>query len=315
MRKSMLVLLSCAALTMTAAHVLGQGAPAGRSAADPNVAPAIPGQNINGMRIYIRSGLKSHGEGSHDYPQFLADWSKVLTEHGAVVDGSYHAPTAEELARTDVMIMYKGDAGYMNAAEKAVFEAYIRRGGGLVVIHDSLCGPDTEYFANMVGGAKKHGERNTAAGQLTYTVADAASPIMKGFPNGFTFQDEANHTMTFAKSGVKVLATVVIPAGRGGAQAAAGAQAAPVSPAGTVVPQIYTYEHTLAGGQPARSFVYMQGHTHENFSNPAIRDMLLRGISWAAKKPVDELVDYKQPEAPARGGRGQQAAQAGRGAQ
>src|SRR5690348_4503076 len=69
-------------------------------------APLPPGQNPNGMHIYIRAGLKSHGPGQHDYPQLLADWSKLLTEHGAVVDGSLHSPTAEELAKTDVVVMY-----------------------------------------------------------------------------------------------------------------------------------------------------------------------------------------------------------------
>src|SRR5580704_12946268 len=59
--------------------------------------PAIPGQNINGMHIYLWGGLKSHGEGQHDYPQFFADWSKILTEHGAVVDGALHAPSAADL--------------------------------------------------------------------------------------------------------------------------------------------------------------------------------------------------------------------------
>src|SRR5689334_1766975 len=72
-------------------------APAGRQGRagggrDPNAVPAIQGQNINGMHIYLRAGLKTHGEGQHDYPQFLADWSKLLTvKYGAVVDGSYHA--------------------------------------------------------------------------------------------------------------------------------------------------------------------------------------------------------------------------------
>jgi len=66
------------------------------------------------------------------------------------------------------------------------------------------------------------------------------------------------------------------------------------------VPQIWTYEHTVPGGQPARAFVFMQGHTYASFSNPQVRDMLLRGIAWAAKHPVDELVDYKQPPAPQR---------------
>ena len=49
------------------------------------------------MHVYLRAGLKTHGPGAHDYPQFLADWSKILTERGAIVDGSYHFPTTAEL--------------------------------------------------------------------------------------------------------------------------------------------------------------------------------------------------------------------------
>src|SRR4051812_44083738 len=65
--------------------------------------PPMPqGQNRNGMHVYIWAGLKSHGEGQHDYPQFLADWSKLLTEKGAVVDGSLHSPSAADLEHTDV---------------------------------------------------------------------------------------------------------------------------------------------------------------------------------------------------------------------
>lgn len=60
-------------------------------------APPIPGQNANGLHVYLRSGLKTHGSGEHDYPQFIADWSKLLTQHAAVVDGSLHAPLPQEL--------------------------------------------------------------------------------------------------------------------------------------------------------------------------------------------------------------------------
>src|SRR5690606_36928966 len=122
--------------------------------------PSIPGQNLNGMRVYLRGGLKTHFRGQHDYPQFLADWSKILTEHGAVVDGSFHAPTAQELEGIDVLVIYKGDAGYMTAEEKAALDAFVKRGGGIVSVHDALCGPDPDQFANYVGGAKKHGEIN-----------------------------------------------------------------------------------------------------------------------------------------------------------
>src|SRR5258708_16428683 len=38
-------------------------------------------QNPDGMHVYIWAGLKSHFPGQHDYPQFLADSRKILTQH------------------------------------------------------------------------------------------------------------------------------------------------------------------------------------------------------------------------------------------
>ncbi|MGH9590084.1 MAG: ThuA domain-containing protein, partial [Terracidiphilus sp.] len=251
-------------------------------------APRPRGQNPDGMHIYIWAGLKSHLAGQHDYPQFLADWSKILTEHGAVVDGALHGPRAADLAHTDVVIIYKGDAGYLSDAEKTALEAYIRRGGGLVSIHDSLCGPDPAYFATLVGGAKKHGEVNyTLGAPIAYTIVDADNPIMKGMTN-ITIWDEAFFKMTWAKNpGIHVLATTVIPG-----TPSAGTHK------GEVVPQIWTYEHMLPDGQPARAFVWMQGHEYANFANYQVQQMLLRGIALAAKKPVDSLVDYVPPKPP-----------------
>src|SRR5215472_18289303 len=95
----------------------------------PQAAPLPQGQNRNGMHIYIWAGLKSHGEGQHDYPQFLADWSKILTEHGAVVDGALHAPRSADLENTSVVVIYKGDAGYLSDSDKAALEAFVKRGG------------------------------------------------------------------------------------------------------------------------------------------------------------------------------------------
>src|ERR1700709_1754554 len=81
-------------------------------------APPTPGQNRNGMHIFIWAGLKSHNVGQHDYPQFLADWSKILTEHGAVVNGALHAPSVAHLDQADVVVIYKGDAGFMSDTDK-----------------------------------------------------------------------------------------------------------------------------------------------------------------------------------------------------
>jgi type 1 glutamine amidotransferase len=255
-------------------------------------APSPQGQNRNGMHIYVWAGLKSHSEGQHDYPQFLADWSKILTARGAVVDGALHAPSSADLEHTDVVVIYKGDAAFLSESDKTALEAFVKRGGGLVSLHDSLCGPDPAYFATLVGGAKKHGEVNyTLDAPIPYTVVDKSNPIVKDLSD-ITIPDEAFFTMTWAKDpAIHVLATAKI---------------APTRSAGDhkdeVVPQIWTYEHTLPGGRPARAFVWMQGHTYANFANTQIQQTLLRGIAWAANHPVDELVGYVAPPRPAREG-------------
>src|SRR5579883_611056 len=257
-------------------------------------APRAQGQNPNGMHVYIWTGLKSHGLGQHDYPQFLADWSKVLTEHGAVVDGALHPPSSTDLQHTDVVVIYKGDAAYLSDSTKETLDAYVKRGGGLVTLHDSLCGPDPAAFAAYVGGAKKHGEVNfTLDAPVPYTVVDKSNPIMKDMSN-IILWDEAFFNMTWSKSPeIHVLATAEIAPTRSAGEHK-----------GEVVPQIWTYEHTVPGGQPARAFVFMQGHTYANFANYQVERTLLRGIAWAGKRPVDELVNYVAPPRPAGRGRG-----------
>jgi type 1 glutamine amidotransferase len=246
------------------------------------------------MRIYIRAGLKTHGPGQHDYPQFLADWSKVLTERGAAVDGSLHFPTPAEIANTDVIVMYKGDAGEMTPEEKSTLEGFLKRGGGLVSLHDTLCGPDPAYFSTILGGAKKHGEVNyTLEAPVEYKIADPSHPIMQGM-SGFTITDEAFFLITWSKAPeIHVLATAAMaptPSAKGHE--------------GEVVPQIWTYERTPTGGQPYRAFVWMQGHNYMNFTNAQIQPMLLRGIAWAGKRPAEELLTVRPPRGrgSARGG-------------
>ena len=255
------------------------------TAQQPAGAPRPWNQNPNGVRIYLQAGLKTHFPSQHDYPQFLADWSKLLTDHGAIVDGALHQPTAEDLEHTDVLVIYKGDDGYMSDSAKSALEAFVKRGGGIVSLHDALCGPDPAYFATLVGGAKKHGDVNyTLGADIPYTIVDKANPIMQGVQD-MTIYDEAFYNMTWSKDPeVHVLATAIIPG-----TPSAGTHK------GEVVPQIWTYEHTLPGGQPARAFVWMQGHMYNNFANPQIQTMLLRGIAWAGKRPINELVDYKPP--------------------
>jgi type 1 glutamine amidotransferase len=262
--------------------------------ADPDIPTALQSLNMPWppMHIYIRGGLKSHGPGLHDYPQFMADWSKLLTERGAIVDGGFHFPTTAELSGVNVIVMYKGDAGYMSADERATLEAYLKRGGGIVSFHDTLCGDDPQYLANILGGAKKHGERNFSAGEIAYTITDKNHPIMQGMSD-FKINDEAFFLLTkptLSPEGLHVLATAPMPKSNSAGEHV-----------GEVVPQIWTYERPFGLGQSFRAFVWMQGHSYANFSDPQVQPMILRGIAWAAKWPIDALMTVRQP---AQGGRG-----------
>lgn len=287
------------ALTVSAAALLptiADAQPAAPAApATPAAAPAAPAQQARPLRVYLRAGLKTHGAGEHDYPQFLADWSKILTERGAIVDGSLHFPTADELANIDVMVTYKGDAGYMTLEEKATLETFLKRGGGLVALHDTICAEDAEWFASIYGGAKKHGETNfTLAAPVAYTITDTANPIMAGMKD-FTITDESFYKMTWTKIGqIKPLATAP----------QAGNVAKQQGVEGEVVPQIWTYERTIqgpSGGRPYRAFVWMQGHNYANLTHEQVQPMLLRAIAWAGQAPIDSILNVR---AQGRGGRG-----------
>ena len=301
------LLMMAMALTvpaLSAQQGRGTAPPAGgQQGADPDIPQALQSVAMPWppLHVYIRAGLKTHGPGAHDYPQFLADWSKLLTERGAIVDGSFHFPSAEELSGVNVIVMYKGDAGYMSADEKATLEAFLKRGGGLVSIHDTLCGDDPQYQANILGGAKKHGERNFSQGEIAYTITDTSHPIMQGMSD-FKITDEAFFLLTkptLSPQGLKVLATAAMPKSNSAGEHV-----------GEVVPQIWTYERPFGLGQTFRSFVWMQGHTYTNFADPQVQPMLLRGIAWAAKWPIESLLTVRQPAnqggGRGRGGRGGQ---------
>jgi type 1 glutamine amidotransferase len=302
------ILVTAAAVALCTSVMAQQPAPAaapqGGGRAGRGGGRGVPSLDSMPVRVFIYGGMKTHGPGQHDYPQFLADWSKILQDRGAYVTGGLQFPAARDLATADVLVIYKGDAGYLSAEDRASLDDFMRRGGGIVSIHDALCGPDPEAFAGIVGGAKKHGETNfTLEADVPYTIVDTASPIMQGMTN-FTIKDEAFFSMTWSKTPeIKVLATATMAA----TPSAKGHE-------GEVVPQIWTYEKSLApapSGLPYRAFVWMQGHNYSNFALPHVQSMLLRGIAWASKHPVDSLMTVLPQRG---GGRGTNpAAEAGEG--
>ena len=110
------------------------------------------------LRVFIRGGKKSHGPGQHEHEQFLRDWTKLLTERGCVTDGAMTFPTPEQLARTDVLILHSQEGGEIPQESRPALEAFLRRGGGMVVIHAATVpqnheGDGSAYLKSIIGGS------------------------------------------------------------------------------------------------------------------------------------------------------------------
>ncbi len=251
------------------------------------------------LRIFIRSGPKSHGPGAHDYPRFLKEWVPLLNARGAQATGADAFPNAAQLAATDVLILHAQEAGNIPAAEdRANLDAFLKRGGGLVVIHAGVVSRDPDWFKGIVGGSWRNGTTRWLEAPMHLYFTDRAHPITHGASN-WGMDDEIYYDLDMHPD-ARVLATAYTPkaidtGGRGNREAQARAAEAVAQRKGVniydIQPQMWTYERTVAGGsKPYRAFVSIPGHLYENFNRANYRAILLRGIAWAGQRAnVDEL--------------------------
>jgi uncharacterized protein len=248
------------------------------------------------LRIFIRSGEKTHGQGAHDHPRFLAEWKPLLEARGAVCEGGGEFPTAEQLAHTDVLVLHCEEAGNIAAgAQRDSLNAFLKRGGGLVVIHGGSVSRDPDWYKTIIGGSWRFGTTKWLEAPMSLYFTDRDNPITKDLSN-FDLDDEIYYDMEILPE-VQVLAAAYTPnprdtGGRGNkkAQDRAAEKHRAVN-VYDIQPQIWTYERLMEGGAtPYRAFVHIPGHWYRNFSHPGIRALLLRGIAWAGKREnVDEL--------------------------
>src|SRR5262245_20516812 len=226
-----------------------------------SAAPERQDANAAPLRIFIRAGVKTHGPGEHDHPAFLKEWSELLRSRGALVDGALEFPTAAQLDKTDVLVMFAAEAGTIAPEDRANLEAFTKRGGGIVAIHDAVCGKDPQWFKTVIGGAWEHGQSKLLHATLGIYVQDYAHPITRGVAN-FMMDDEIYwdlHLMPEAK----VIGTAFRTPHE-------------------ITPQMWVYEK-----DNYRAFVNIQGHKYASFNLPHYRALLLRGIAWAGKREVD----------------------------
>jgi uncharacterized protein len=241
------------------------------------------------LRIFIRSGPKSHGPGAHDHPRFLQEWVPLLNERGARATGAEAFPTREQLAGTDVLILHAQEAGNIDPPDRQNLAEFLARGGGMLVIHAGAVSRDPDWFSQIVGGSWRHGTTRWLEGPMHLYFTDRESPITKDVSN-WEMDDEIYYDMDMQPD-VRVLAAAYTPKPAGARNLGAQRRADELTGGGKrvsifdVQPQIWTYERTIEGGRtPYRAMVSLPGHLYENFNRPAYRAVLLRGIAWAGKR-------------------------------
>jgi len=251
------------------------------------------------LRVFLRSGPKSHGPGAHDHPRFVAEWVPLLNARGARATGGDTFPSRAQLEATDVLILHAQEAGNIPAAEdRANLDAFLRRGGGLVVIHAGAVSRDPAWYRDLIGGSWRHGHTKWLEAPLHLYFTDRDHPVTQGVSN-WAMDDEIYYDMEMHPA-ARVLAAAYTPkaidtGGRGNREAQARAAEAVALRKGVniydIQPQIWSYERQLEGAPRGyRAFVSLPGHRYENFNRPNYRALLLRGIAWAGQRAnVDEL--------------------------
>ena len=278
------------------------------------IVSALTAQPSAPLRIYLRGGPKTHGpatNGQHDGPTFVKEWQPLLESRGAKVAGSLQFPTPEQLDNTDVIVMFAAYAGTIAGEQRASFEKFLRRGGGVVVLHDGVLAQEPHWFKTIIGGAWEDRVAKYFEGENTYYYVNTEHPITKG-ASTFTITDEVYcdlHMMPDAQ--ILAASTQPVRPARGAPPASerSGAPGAPrasepggvqgtppilqapgaPAPIGKLIPQMWVYQRQLEGGQPYRAVVSLLGHHFSTFSNPHVRGIFLRAIAWAGKRDVDSL--------------------------
>jgi len=223
---------------------------------------AEPGGKI---RVVITTG--GH---PFDRKNFFAMWDSFpgIAWRETSQTKSSEALTPANLKDCDVVAMYDMMRS-IAADEEAALQAFLKRGGGLVVLHHTICSrQQSSVFARIVGGKflqksetrdGKEWPKSVATGGVKFRihVADSSHSITEGLSN-FDVADEPYAGMIVAPQN-HVLLTTDEP--RSNKEIA----------------------WTRQEGNARVVFIQL-GHDNKTYANPSYKRLVQRAVKWAAGK-------------------------------
>jgi len=224
------------------------------------------------LHLVLVGGRKDHGPGEHDYPAWKQVWSRLFSMSENVrVTAAENWPSEHDLKTADVMIFYQ--QGQWTRDRARDIDAFLGRGGGLVYLHFAVDGgADAPGFAQRIGLAWQGSQSKFRHG-----------PLELGFDTGVRHSIGRNfgvvhiHDESYWQ---------LVGDGQRISLIASGPED------GQPKPLFWTLEPTKG-----RVFVSIPGHFAWTFDDPLFRILLLHGIAWTAREPVDRFNDLVWPGA------------------
>lgn len=166
----------------------------------------------------------------------------------------------ERLAPYDVLITYTGNRNLAATPEQlSGVQRFLERGGGFVPLHFTTANGNPDFLALVGAKFIKH----PPYGPFTVHVADSSHPITEGLPT-IEIEDECYQSEFPDLGALHVLQT---------SRHDAGIEGEPSS-----------WVREIGRG---RLFYSALGHDQRSFPHPVLRELLSRGIRWAARlEPV-----------------------------
>lgn len=233
-------------------------------------APAVP-EFTRHLNVVLVDGPKDHGPGEHDYPAWKSVWEELLSAADNVTVSTAHEfPNDEQLTTADVLLFFQ--KGSFEPDRPAKLDAFLARGGGAVYIHWAVNGNDAvQEFSKRIGYASWGGKISYRHGPLTLDIHNTDHPIVRNYDQ-ISLYDESYWKLTGQPQDVTLLATSTED--------------------GMPTPQMWTTEKGKG-----RVFVSIPGHYSWTYDDPLFRILLLRGIAWTAREPVDRFNELVTPGA------------------
>jgi len=233
------------------------------------------------------AGKKDHGKGEHDYPAWQKSWEPMMARLPEMhLATAFSRPEQKLWDSADLMVFYCWGPQFWDDDSYKQLDAYLARGGGLVIMHSAvICEKEPQKLADRIGMAWTPPLTKYRHGPHEVTFVE--DPITAGLKQAHFVDEDYWPIVAKAAGGVKVLATTPDDGGQWPTvwtftPAVAKLDAGKTAPTDSLI--------TAASTRGPRVFCTTLFHYNWTVDDPLARIVLLRGMAWAAHEPLDRFL-------------------------